>query len=262
MPYFPILAAPYCSGETTVYNFSPNNWESSKKIDHYLNLTYAYEGIWHNLLLDEIKYGNYKAISRHDLDSLVPKDATPFLSLTRNILEKTSKELFNIATNKTHFPEYRSTLGLVSAYSKTSYQGEIEPFPSKGTLLTFSPFLQFGKDIENYVLFLNLEKCPKKRAEDIEIYDAHNKVLKKTQAVYNNHVNIISLDNLGFNELDLPVIICRGMAGIPIYFSVSGKGRYMSLEHTNPPASYVILGDRFGVQNYLKNYWFSICESK
>lgn len=262
MPYFPLLTAPYCSGQTTIYNFSPNNWEILKKTDYYLNITYAYDDIWHNILLDKIEYGNYKDINRQDLDLLIPRDASPFISLTSSIVKKTSKDLLNIVTNKTHFPEYRSTLRLVSKYSKTSYQGEIEPFPTKGTLLTFSPFLQFGNDIENYVLILNLEKSPKKRTENLEIYNAHNRTLKKTQIIYNNQVNIISLNDMGFTYLDLPVIICRGMAGIPIYFSVSRKGRYMSLEHTNPPASFAIHGDRFGVQNYLKAYWFSQCGLK
>ena len=260
MAYFPILTAPYCNGQTTIYNFAPNNWEKSEKSNQCLNLTYAYDGIWHNLLLDQIAYGNCKVVSRQDLEGLVPEEATPFLSLTKSALEKTSEELCNVITNKPIFPEYRSTLGLASRYTKTSYQGEIIPFSSKATLLTFSPFLQFGKDIENYVLIINLEKSPKKRAEEIEIYTAHTKALKKIQVIYNNQVNIISLDDMGFNDLDLPVIICRGMASIPIYFSVAGRGEFMSLEHTNPPASLVILGNRFGVQNYLKNYWFSQCQ--
>ena len=120
--------------------------------------------------------------------------------------------------------------------------------------------MQFGKNIENHILIVNLEKSPEKRTEKIEIYDARTKVFKKTHFIYNNEINIISLDDMGFNEHDLPVIICRGMAGIPIYFSVSGGGKHMSLEHTNPPASLAILGNRFGVQNYLKNHWFSCCE--
>lgn len=260
MAYFPILSAPYCQGETTVYNFSPNNWEVAEKIDQYLYLTFAYEGVWHNLLLNQIGYGNCHVLSRKDLTSNLPDDVTPFISLSKSFLEKTSKELPDTIINKTNFPQYRSSLGLVSQHAKTSYQGELTPFSSRASLLTFAPFLQFGNNIENYILIVNLEISPKKRIEKLEIYDARKKKLCKQLDIYSNHVNIISLDDMGFNIDDLPVIICRGMASVPIYFSVLDKGKSLSLEHTNPPASLVILGNRFGVQNYLKNYWFLQCQ--
>ena len=67
----------------------------------------------------------------------------------------------------------------------------------------------------------------------------------------------ISLDNIGFDEQSLPVVICRGMASIPLYFSSYKQGSLLSLEHTHPPASLVVHGNRFGVQRQLKEYWFS-----
>ena len=257
MSYYPILSAPYCTGETTLYNFSPNNWESTKKNRQYVNLTYAQEGLWHSLVLDELDYHAYKKISYKDIVDLIPEGVLPLLSLSNTALSKTSEQLPALDCNRTAVPEYRSTLGLKSNFTTTSYQGEINPFPSPASLLTFSPFLQFGKDVENYLLFLNIEKSPKNRTAEVEIYDTHSKLLKKTQKVYSNQVNIIALDGCGLDEQSLPVVICRTMAAIPFYFSSYKQGELLSFEHTHSPASLVVLGNRFHTQKQLKEHWFS-----
>ena len=257
MSYYPILSAPYCTGETTLYNFSPNNWEPTKKIKQYVNLTYAQDSLWHSIVLDELDYQSYKKLNNKDIVDLIPEGVLPLLSLSKTKLPKISEQLPILDCNHTVVPEYRSTLGLKSNFTTTSYQGEINPFPSPASLLTFSPFLQFGKDVENYLLFLNLEKSPKNRVAEVEIYDAHSKLLKKTQNVHNNQVSIISLDDSGFDEQSLPIVICRTMAAIPFYFSSYKRGELLSFEHTHSPASLVVLGNRFSAQKQLKEYWFS-----
>ena len=143
MSYFPILKAPHCTGQTTLYNFSPNNWESIYKGSQTINLSYTDGIFWHSMVLGELEYGDCQVIKHRDVKSLMPDDDTlPLLSLTQNKLDKISKELPQLVSNQTTVPEYRSTLGLVSQYTETSYQGELNPFPSKASLLTFSPFLQ------------------------------------------------------------------------------------------------------------------------
>jgi hypothetical protein len=68
---------------------------------------------------------------------------------------------------------------------------------------------------------------------------------------------MIALDDLGLNAEDLPLIICRDMAGIPLYFSRKSDGAFMSLEHTHPPASFVVHGSRWEAQKLLKKHWFT-----
>jgi len=257
MSYYPILTAPYCTGETTLYNFPPNNWESVDQVEQYVNLTYIQDNLWHSVTLDKLDYQAYTKINNNDVANLIPKDALPLLSLSKTKLPKTSEELPILDCNHTTVPEYRSTLGLKSDFVTTSYQGEVNPFPPQASLLTFSPFLQFGVDIENYVLLLNLEKSPQNRVTQIEVYDAHSKSLKKVENIYSNKVNVISLDDVAFDEQSLPVIICRKMAAIPLYFSSYKKGKLLSVEHTHPPASLVVHGNRFGAQKQLKEYWFT-----
>jgi len=257
MPYFPILKAPYCNGQTTLYNFSPNNWESVYKGHQTINLSYT-DGIsWHSSVLGELAYGDYQIIKYQDVKNLMPDNALPLLSLTQNKLDKTSKNLPQLVSNQTNTPQNRSTLGLTSKYTTTSYQGELSPFPPKASLLTFSPFLQFADKVENFVLLLNLEKKANNRKVKVEIFDASTKTLKCEKTALSNNITAISLDDCGFSKNDLPVVISREMTAIPLYFSCANQGEFLSLEHTHPPASLVVHGNRFGAQNYLKDYWFS-----
>ncbi|MBT5400702.1 hypothetical protein HOL24_09195 [bacterium] len=257
MSYFPILKAPYCTGSTTLYNFSPNNWELVDKCEQTVSLTYIKDDLWYSVALEKLAYQDYKVVKHNDISDLIPDGALALLSLSKEELPRTSEELPVLNCSHTYVPMSRATLGLKSSFTTTVYQGEINPFPSQASLLTFSPFLQFGSGVENYVLLMNLEKLPESRKVVVEIYDAHSKELKKIQSAYSNQINIISLNDMGFNEQSLPVIICREMASIPLYFSSYKCGEILSLEHTHPPASLVVHGNRFGAQKQIKEYWFA-----
>jgi len=257
MSYFPILNAPYCNGQTVLYNFPPNNWEATFELEQYIHLTFIKDEIWHSIFLDKLPYKAFKKINNVDIINLIPKGSLALLSLSKDPLPATSEKLPILSCNHTIVPEYRSTLSLKSNFSQTSYQGELNPFPPKASLLSFSTFLQFGTDIENYLLLLNLEKLPKHRSCQLEIYESSSNLLIKTHEILSNSINVIPLDDAGFNEHSLPVAICNEMTAIPLYFSTYKKGRLLSLEHTHPPASLVVHGDRFGAQKYLKKEWLS-----
>lgn len=116
---------------------------------------------------------------------------------------------------------------------------------------------QFRPGVRNYLLFVNLEKSPSSRESTVEIYDAATAGLRATFAVRNNAISSIPLDDIGFAASGLPVIICRTMAALPLYFSSTEHGSLLSLEHTHPPASYVIHGRRWDAQKLLKERWFA-----
>ena len=48
------------------------------------------------------------------------------------------------------------------------------------------------------------------------------------------------------------------MAGIPFGFGISKDEKMLSLEHTHPPASFAVHGNRFAVQGQIKKQWFNI----
>lgn len=257
MSFFPILKAPHCSGKTTIYNYPPNNWERFKKTDKFLSLTFLKDNEWHSTTLDFIKYKQTKKVDYSDVLEVVQNDTIALLSLSDSKLPKLSNILPQLDFIKTITPNYRATLELCSKYTSTSYQGEIDAFPPKASLLTFSPFLQFGDNVENYLLLINLENNPVQRECIVEIYDSDNEHLLSSFSSSTNNINIISLDNIGINEDTLPFILCRTMAAIPLYFTCTKDGKFLSLEHTHPPFSLVAHGNRFAAQNIIKSTWFN-----
>lgn len=259
MSYFPILSAPGCRGWTTMFNFAPNNWEEGPRVSRFLNVTWSNGETWQTRALAELQYGETKTVHIAGLHGLVPEGCLPLLSLTDKELPASTSTLATNGMPHTHSPNWRATLGLsAESGASTCYQGEIDPFPVPGSLLTFGHFLQPGVDTENYLLFLNIEKSPVSRTASLEVRDAANPAsLKASFEVRNNGISIVRLDLAGANEEELPLILCKGMSGIPLYFSRSGDGNHLSLEHSHPPASSVIHGRRWEAQKLLKQIWFS-----
>ena len=144
--------------------------------------------------------------------------------------------------------------------SETSYQGEIEPFPKAASLLTFHPFIQY-KNVNNYFLFLNIEKNPNYREEEIEIFEANSKKFIDKVMVKNNSANLIDLDKYNFSPNQLPVFICRSYGWYSFWLGNSKNKKMLSMEHTHPPASFVIHGDRFKVQGEIKRRWFNVLKN-
>jgi len=260
MSYFPILSAPDCLGWTTIFNFAPNNWEEVDRVERFLNVTWSDGSCWHTHHLSRLQYGESKTVRSADVIGLVPADCLPLLSLTATLpVETVAKQLPLVGGLHTHYPAWRATLGLTSTRGvSTSYQGELDPFPAPGSLLTFGHFLQFGPEIQNYLLFMNLESNPIRRTGQMEIRKAAqtSKVVAEVD-VNSNCVTHVPLDGLGIGEADLSLFICRNMSGIPLYFSRAGAGEYLSLEHSHPPASSVVHGRRWEAHKTLKKIWFA-----
>jgi hypothetical protein len=239
-----------------VCNFPPNNWESDFNCTRLVNVTWAADGLWHSKVLTELPFGSARTFSKEDACPSLPDDTMPLLSLTTAPLPEQCLSLPRVV-NGTSMPSWRATLGLISSSASTSYQGELDPFPETGSLLTFGPFIQFGSNIENFVLLLNIEMSPVSRTSKIDVHDsAEPNHLKISTRVRNNSISALCLDGLHFDINSLPVVSCKGMSGIPLYFSKTSDGSFLSIEHTHPPASYVIHGDRWNAQRVMKKKWF------
>lgn len=259
MSYYPLLSAPNCLGITTVFNYAPNNWEEGSKVSRYLNVSWSDGRCWQTRYLQTLDYGQSCAVHESALSSLMPSESTGFLSLTKFVPEGQTATLPLSDLPRTNLPAWRATLALQSQTgATTSYQGEVDPFPAPGSLITFGYFLQAGDAIQNLLLFLNLEVSPKVRSAVVEIRDAATpKLLRASHRVVNNRLNIIPLDYPGIQVQDLPLVVCRQMSGIPLYFSHSLDMEYLSLEHTHPPASTVMHGNRLAAQKIMKKVWFA-----
>ena len=258
MSYYPILNAPGCVGWTTLCNYSPNNWEVGKPTEKCVNLTWVEDTVWRTETIGTVAPDGMRTVTIDDVSGMLPHAALPFLSLTTRALPARSETLPATDTERTHLPAWRATLGLSASNASTSYQGEVDPFPAPGSLLTFCPFLQFGSEVQNFLILLNIERSAVPRRAKVAIYDSARP--DQPRGVFeaeNNNVTVIGLDDLGFGPTQLPMIISREMSAIPLYLSLTRDGSCLSLEHTHPPASYVIHGKRWEAQKILKNIWFS-----
>ena len=259
MSFFPLFNINKTNGSCTIHNFSPNNWEKTSSGNKTIWALYSDGEKWVTNNISQIKEGESKTILYNDFNLQSEDNISPLIILQlRNkplppFLYELPKNEFIYSSN----PEWRSTVTFSYENCQTSYQGEINPFPGKASLLTFHPFIQYG-DIENFFVFVNLESSPENRYTKLEIYDSNSKKFIDEVKVKNNTVNIIPLNNYNIQQDVLPIFLCRKMAGIPFGFGINDKGPMLSLEHTHPPASFVVHGERFNFQRQIKKKWFEI----
>jgi hypothetical protein len=259
MAFFPLASAINTKGFCTVHNFPPNQWELGLNSKKSLWAIYSDGSNWQTQKLNDFELGDSKTYYFNELSQLTKSGNSSLILLQfrKTPLEKKIKVLPEHEFKYTKLPEWRSTVGFKLGKAQTSYQGEINPFPDSASLLTFHPFIQFN-EVKNYLLIFNIEKSPISRSAELEIYNSGSKKLVDIVKIKNNHTNVVPLNKYNFNSNDLPVFLCRNMAGIPFGFGISEKERMLSLEHTHPPASFVVHGERYKVQSEIKSKWFRV----
>jgi hypothetical protein len=172
--------------------------------------------------------------------------------------ENLPKTLKNLPSDKywhSSIPPWRNSTGFTNKYAQVSYQAEMEPFPSSASLLTFHPFIQYS-NMRNNLIIVNLTREPKIVDHELKIYNSLNSQYIDTVTVKSNSATEIPLDQYNFDPSDLPVFTCATMAAIPFGLGISKDDLTLSLEHTHPPASLVIFGDRRNAQSKIKQKWF------
>jgi hypothetical protein len=258
MAFFPLIDLNIAKGFCTIHNFGPNNFEKIKNSKKNVWALYSNGEKWITKDLGEIKVGDSKTYYYNDIiENTVEICPLVLLQFRKTPLNNKINSLPHHEFNYHKVPEWRSTVGILNENTQTSYQGEINPFPPYASLLTFHPFIQYN-NISNYLVFISLEKTPKFRYSYIEIYDSKSKIHIDNIKVLSNHVNLIPLDKYNFKKNQLPIFLCRDMAGIPFGFGVSSNLKMLSFEHTHPPGMFAVHGDRFGVQKQIKSDYFDI----
>jgi hypothetical protein len=261
MPFYPLFNINENLGFVQLANFAPNNWENTENGNKKI-ISFNSDGEkWIVKQLGMIPENQFKTIQSIDFSSLVMQEHEGvyieeliLLEMRTDVLPNQLNELPDPCLASTHWPEWRATIGFQSTNSRVSYQGEIIPTPTKASLLTFHPFIQFD-DIRNYFVFINIEKSPVHRWSQIDIYLSGSKKKIGTRKIRNNATNIIPLDGYGLTPQDLPVFYCKNMAGIPFGFGKSISSGMLSLEHTHPPGSFTFYGNRMLAQREIKAGW-------
>ena len=253
MSFSPLFKILDIEGFNNLVNFPPNDWELKRKNKFNNVVSFHTNGDkWIAKEVSKIELNNFKRFSTKEFELFNFKffnNSSPILLLkiTDNLDKDKFVELPNFDIEKTVIPEWRSTIGFEFNNTEASYQGEINPFPSKASLLTFHPFIQY-ENVENFLVFLNIEKSPIFRETTLDIFNGRDKKCIDRVLIRNNTANIIGLDKYKFKKSDLPVFCVKNMAGIPFGFGINRSQPMLSFEHTHPPASFSIHGNRFLTQ--------------
>ena len=253
--FFPLMKVLDLDGFLELSYLPANNWENRVKTELNIYLLWPDGKSWNVQLFGIIKYGEVLRVTTADVDVKVLQSGVCLFYPTTEVLVGPLKSLPSKELWSSRIPEWRATTGFFNADAQTSYQSEIFPLPPKANLLTFHPFIQYG-EVDNYLLVLNISRDPLIKESTIEFMNSVDlKKMGKAQ-VKTNSATCIALDRFGYLPNDLPLFISPSMAGIPFGLGVSHNKKMLSMEHTHPPASFVLFGNRIGIQSKVKKAWF------
>jgi len=258
--FFPLFKVLDLTGFLELSYLAPNNWENRirKKLSIY-SLT-PNNSSWRCQKIEEIKYGQVLRFTTEDFSDEYLETNLRLFYPTASELPEELETLPEVPFWESRIPEWRCTSGLANLKSQTSYQSEIFPLPTKASMMTLHPFIQYG-DVDNFLLVLNVVKEPIIKKNLINFYNSMDLTLKGSSEVQTNSATCIPIDQFNFAPTDLPLIITPTGAGIPFGLGIARDGSMLSLEHTHPPASFVLFGDRNSIQSSIKKRWFQRLES-
>jgi hypothetical protein len=233
---------------------SPNNWENRIRKAVSIYLLWSDGQNWNSIKLTEMRYGDYFKVNTKNLDEKFLKSGLALIYPSINNLDSRLDALPSKKVWYSEIPAWRNTSGFYNQYTQVSYQADIEPLPPKASLLTFHPFIQFGEVINN-LLVLNVTNNPNIKKDKISLFNSYDKSFVADVEIRTNSLTTIPIDIYNFKPTDLPVFYSPNIAGIPFGLGIAKSGRMLSLEHTHPPASLVLHGDRRGMQGKIKKAW-------
>ena len=248
------MKTPNLNGFCDLVYESPNNWENRIHKPISLYLLWSNGNRWLSKKISEMNYGDEIRLVTNDIDE---KCLATGLALIYPSLEPIEPELSTLPSRKVWYseiPAWRNTSGFYNEFTQVSYQSDIEPLPSKASLLTFHPFIQFG-DVINNLLVLNVTNDPKIQSGKISMFNSFDKSFIADSLISTNSLTTIPLDVYSFKPTDLPVFYSPEIAGIPFGLGIAKSGKMLSLEHTHPPASLVLHGNRRAIQGKIKKSW-------
>lgn len=253
--FFPLMKVLDLEGFLELSYMPANNWENRVKSELYVYLIWTENSKWGVSLYTKIKFGEVIRVDTRDIGEQYLQSGVCLFYPTKEELIGPLDSLPSTEFWSSRIPEWRCTTGFYSATAQTSYQGEIFPLPQKANLLTFHPFIQFG-NVDNYLVVLNISKDPAIKESAIEFFNSVDLQKRGFANVSTNSATCIPLNKIGYLPTDLPLFISPSMAGIPFGLGISHDGHMLSLEHTHPPASFVLFGNRNMIQGKIKKTWF------
>ena len=258
--FFPLMKTPDLEGFLDLLYEAPNNWENRIRRSVYMHLIWSENSYWKTRQIAVMKRGDIFRLNTKDLEDIIMRNN---LALAYPAISPLPEKIDFLPTEKTWYseiPAWRNTSGFYNSFAQVSYQADVEPLPSKASLMTFHPFIQFS-EIQNRLVLLNATQSPALIESKVQIYNSDDMVLIAEEKVITNSTTTINLDKYGFSPTDLPIFFCPNMAGIPFGLGISNDSKMLSMEHTHPPASLVLHGDRRTIQGKIKKNWITRMKS-
>lgn len=248
------MRTPQLKGFLDLLNAPPNNWEKPIKRDAKIHLLWPNKERWESKYLFSLATGeSRRIISDEYAEELGERDLAivyPSKQMLPQYLDRLPSQKFWF----TEFPAWRCTAGFYNQKAQVSYQSDLEPLPSLASLMTFHPFIQYS-DLRNFLVVLNLVKEPTVNQGPIHLFNSSNYAYRGTETIQTNSISVIDLDKFTFPPDELPIFISPKIAGIPFGLGIKADQSMLSLEHTHPPASLVLFGNRREMQGKIKKEW-------
>jgi hypothetical protein len=259
--FFPLMKTPNLEGFLDLIYQAPNNWENRMRKKVFMHLMWSENSHWRTRQIAIMSRGDIYRLKTNEIDAEILQNN---LALAYASIAPMPELISSLPVKKTWFaevPAWRNTSGFFNEYTQVSYQSDVEPLPSKASLMTFHPFIQFSQ-IENRLVVLNATNTPEIIESNIQVYNSSDMKLIGEEKVKTNSLTTIYLDKYNFKPSDLPIFYCPSMAGIPFGLGISNDFKMLSLEHTHPPASLVLHGDRRAIQGKIKKNWVNRLRSE
>ena len=258
--YYPLFKVPNLECSVTLLNSAPNDWETEATAV-VVHQAIIHGDSWSVNRIKSLAVGESLRVSSTDELANCRDGTLALLFPQETDVSGTYAELPAVNLWRTALPMWRASICLGRGSARACYQGDIEPFRLGGTALSFHPFIQ-PKPFTNSFLGINFESAPNLRAAKVNISKALDGELIATHSVTNNSAFLIDLDQYGFSQVDLPVIWSTDLSMVPSGLGWNPVSGEMSWEHTHPPASMTVFGDRWGCQTAVKRDWFAVLSGR
>ncbi len=189
------------------------------------------------------------------LNDLEIKNNEIYFLATKNDLLKFDKyklEDYNDFTNT--IPHFRANFQIFFSDKNklgfSSYQSEY-PFRMikiKGSILSSVSSIANKEADKNYILLKNIFEKPVQQIFNGYLVDIKQKIILEYYKLKTNYSNLLLIKN---NHIKPEVyFITDQFLGIPVY--ISEKNGHLSMEHTHPPHTHILTGNKYNVVKNLK----------
>ena len=259
MNYYFMPRVPGLKGAVSLADFPAIDGTLNWPDDMCAHVTWTDGENWQVRELGNVASGQVHRFTEDDLPSDCPDHASPFLFLYPTNLP-TKLDKLPLETFMNMSPAWRGNIQLISETTAASYQGE---YPSamtaipRGTLLSYSTFIQNGDGVKTSFVLPNLRQKPAVEEGTIRFIGATTRTIYKDATVRSNHTSIVDLSDIDPVAGELVIAVSRDLTGIPLYLSYTPNFDQLSFEHTHPPAELTVFGDRNSYQKSMKSYWLT-----